>query len=175
MPNIAPIKAQTYSFGDYNYPLTTDIAHWGKVIKVKGNVTTLENDSYDDVFIEIETSSEKQTYSFYVDDKVIASITDLFGSSHNSFTRTINNQTFVISNGQVVFKTTIKPTRFISKIGTDKHLTNKFITLDIETRVINHVHSPYLISFYDGCKPWSFFLSDFKSIEDMLTKLLNQF
>ena len=44
----------------------------------------------------------------------------------------------------------------------DKKLNNKFITLDIETKSINNVMTPYSISFYDGKKLNSFYLTDYK-------------
>lgn len=45
MPTITPEKVSTQSFGDYSYPLSMDLKHWGKIIEVKGNVTTLVNDN----------------------------------------------------------------------------------------------------------------------------------
>ena len=99
IPNIIPNNVNSYNFGDYNFPLTTDLAQWGRIISRKGNELTLENDSYDDVFIVVNTSSDKQTYNFVIDEKVIISITDYLSTSHNSFTRVINKQTFIINNG----------------------------------------------------------------------------
>ena len=93
---------------------------------------------------------------------------DYLGDTHDSFTRTINNQTFIISNGEIIFKTVKRKARFITKVNKDKILSNRFLTFDIETRKINGVHSPYCISFYDGKIAWSFFLSDFNTIDDMM-------
>ena len=101
-------------------------------------------------------------------EKVIRTVIDFFGESHDSFTRTINNQNFVISNGEIVFKSVERKTKFITKIAKDKYFSSKFLTFDIETRKINGIHSPYCISFYDGKDAWSFYLSDYTNIDDMM-------
>jgi hypothetical protein len=60
-------------------------------------------------------------------------------------------------------------------IKKEKKLIDKFITLDIETMVVNGVHIPYNICFYDGVQSYSFYLSDYDNhldmIEDALTNL----
>ena len=106
-------------------------------------------------------------------EKVILTVIDYLGDTHDYFTRIINNQTFIISNGKIVFKTVKRKSKFISKTTKDKILRNKFLTFDIETRKINGTHSPYCISFFDGKMAWSFFLSDFNSIDDMMNTALS--
>lgn len=59
-------------------------------------------------------------------------------------------------------------TKFISKLTKDKNLINKIITLDIETYVKKDILIPYLISFYDGDKTYSFWLGDYENHEMMI-------
>ena len=56
-----------------------------------------------------------------------------------------------------------RKTKFIKPIKSNKTITNKFITLDIETRVINKSILPYSISYYDGAQSatQNFYLSDY--------------
>src|SRR5580658_8008359 len=76
--------------------------------------------------------------------------------SENEFVRIIDNNYFYFKNGeQILFNKEIK-TNFISKTNKSKTLTNNFITLDIETYIDNNALFPYLISFYDGKKSYSF-------------------
>jgi hypothetical protein len=54
----------------------------------------------------------------------------------------------------------------------DRNITNLFLTLDIETRIINNVITPYLICFYDGENEHSFYLNDFSNVNDMIKSCL---
>jgi hypothetical protein len=47
-------------------------------------------------------------------------------------------------------------------------LKNKFLTLDLETRTIDGILSPYCVGIYDGKNKLSFYLSDYKSIDAMM-------
>jgi hypothetical protein len=51
-------------------------------------------------------------------------------------------------------------------------LNEKFITLDIETRTINNIFIPYCISYFDGIKSTSVYLSDYLNSDDMLTSCI---
>lgn len=48
----------------------------------------------------------------------------------------------------------------------------KFITLDIETRTIDNIMKPYCISYFDGVKATSFYLTDYGSPEEMMVKCI---
>lgn len=166
--------------GSYNFPLTTDLKYSlptgsggeGTVIKRSDNETTLKNEKYENVFIVVKTYSGKQIYKFFYHEKEIISITDYSCSSQNSFIREINKHKFIVSNGEIIFKSSIKNCPYIRPVSKDKKISNNFLTFDIETRVINNVHYPYLISFYDGTKVWSYYLSDFESIDSMMNTAL---
>ena len=171
IPNITPNQVESFPFGDYNLPLTTDLDKWGKINKTNKFVTIKsENYSSD---IKVYVFPDKQVYHFTIDGKVILKVIDYFGKNPNDFTRVIKKQKFYINNGEIVFKTLTKDCGFINKIKEDKELINNFLTLDIETRVINNVHTPFCISFYDGTKAWSFYLSEYSSSNDMLINALS--
>lgn len=51
-------------------------------------------------------------------------------------------------------------------------LANKFITMDIDTFIKDGVHIPYTISWYDGENIYSYYLTDYKSSEDMIINAL---
>ena len=58
--------------------------------------------------------------------------------------RVINKHKFIVSNGEIIFKSSVKKCKDIRKVNIDESLSNKFLTLDIETRLINYVHTPPL-------------------------------
>jgi DNA polymerase family B len=92
--------------------------------------------------------------------------------SENNFVRTIKNNKFYFENNkEILFLKEIK-TKFISKLTKSKNLTNNFITLDIETYVKDNILVPFCISIYDGRKTSSFFIKDYKNVEDMIISSL---
>jgi hypothetical protein len=164
-------KPKSYQFGNNNLPLTTDLSKWGKVTKV-GKDILIKSDNYEsDIWVSIQNN--KQVYKFKIEDKIILTVIDYLGKDSSNFIRSVNKHSFIISNGEIIFKSIERKTKFITKILKDKNLSNNFLTFDIETRKINGVHKPYCISFYDGKDAWSFFLSDFNSIDDMMNTAIN--
>ena len=85
--------------------------------------------------------------------------------------------TYVFFEGKRIFFKKPKGYQTINGLKQHNDINTKFITLDIETREeIVSVDGkekaslkPYCISLYDGKKAWSFYLSDFNSVDDMLT------
>ena len=93
--------------------------------------------------------------------------------NNNEFIRTIDNKKYYFkNNSQVLFMKELK-TKFISKIKKSEELTNKFITLDIETFIKNGELIPYLICIYDGENKLVFWLWDYNSVEEMILEALN--
>lgn len=176
LPLPIPKKAKKYEFGNYSLPLTTDLNQWPPgaegEISNEGNKLVVKSENYDcDIWVSIHKN--KQVYNFKIGDSIILKVTDYFGKDSNNFTRVIGKQTFIITNGEVNFKRVEIKTKFITKIAKDKVLSNNILTLDIETRIINNVHSPYCISFFDGTSAWSYYISDYASIDEMLINALN--
>jgi hypothetical protein len=57
------------------------------------------------------------------------------------------------------------------KIQISKNIVNNFITIDIETYIKDGLLTPYLI-FYDGKNFYSFYLSNYNSVEEMMLDCL---
>lgn len=154
--------------------MTTDISKWGTVTKQEENVITLENSNYPGTIIVIKLHSDKQLYQFLINGKVKFYFEDIYGSNEESFTRVIREmQTLHVQDGKVVLKTNIIKVNFFNKEKVCNRIQNNFLTLDIETREIRGVLSPYCISIYDGTKSWSFYLDNYKSIEKMIEDALS--
>jgi hypothetical protein len=164
MNNLIP----TFSFSGFNLPLTTDLTKWGEIISNKNGKVLIMFNEETEIVIDVKISSNKQTYKFMIEDKILLTIVDTYGNNSTSFTRTVNDKKLIIENGIIVFKSQLKKVGGIKPTKPSKDLKNKFITLDIETRTLDGILSPYCISFFDGTKATSFYLSNYKSSDLML-------
>ena len=74
-----------------------------------------------------------------------------------------SNHKYYYSSNELIYKKIHRPTKFLRTIKLSKVIDNKIMTLDIETRKVNNVLTPYALSYYDGLKLYSFYLSDYNS------------
>jgi DNA polymerase type B, organellar and viral len=92
--------------------------------------------------------------------------------SENKFVRSIHDKKYYFENNtQILFTKEIK-TKFIKQSKKSKYLTNKFITLDIETFVKDGILIPYCISIYDGKNINNFYLTDYENVDNMILTAL---
>src|SRR5580692_4249205 len=121
---------------------------------------------------EITIKENEAEIKIIVGNKTLYNITDIFGNDSSSFTRIIGLHEYIFVDGVLVLKKLKRKVNFFDKISSDKTINNKFITLDIETRTIDNIFIPYCISYFDGIKATSFYLSDYKNSDDMLTSCI---
>lgn len=96
-----------------------------------------------------------------------------------SLKRIINKRTYIYSKSDenqhytLELLTINKPTKVITMKKKDKVQNHKIITLDIETyKDKDGGLIPYLVSWFDGKKHYSYYLTDFNSYKDMIIKAL---
>src|SRR5271156_660750 len=156
-------------FKGFNLPNTMDFSKWGKVIfhtdtfalvskmnsKFKYHINIF--DSYLSVFLKYK-------------DKSILEFTDTIieKGKLNSFTRKLKNHEYIFIDGNLILKKIHKQVKFIKKIISQSFISKNFVTMDLETRVIDGIMTPYCVSSYDGKKAISFYLADFNNPDDML-------
>ena len=87
------------------------------------------------------------------------------------FKRVIGKSTIYFMDGEIVLRKQILPAKEFRRLKTDKYLTNKFVTLDIETIMKDRVQIPYLISIYNG----NTHLNAFTTSVDNQNELFKQF
>jgi len=75
---------------------------------------------------------------------------------------------FIYNEFSTIFKAKKHIPKFLRPVHKKDHLSNKLITLDIETKVNNGKMDAICISIYDGKITKSFFIDDFISSEDMI-------
>lgn len=181
-------KEDKVKFGGFELPSTIDFTQWGKciisndyssakVIKLSNN-KTLTKYSYTIKIKELEIEVE-----YKIEDKVLLTFTDslklndnLISNNLNWFTRKINNNTYVYEEGKRILILKQTKTKFISKINPTYFRSKNFITLDLETKVVNKNMYPYCSSIYDGQIFKTFYITDyehnFSSIEEQSKALL---
>jgi hypothetical protein len=93
--------------------------------------------------------------------------------TENLFSRILDNKTYYFEFNQLICFTKNLKTKFISKLKPSKNFTENFLTLDIETfKKDNGVLVPFLISIYDGSYTKSFYITDYNSVEDLVTSAI---
>ena len=169
-PSINLENKPNFRFNGYNLPCTMDFTSWGeyiikndynKAIVYKLNSKAEYHISLYNNYQIVELKLKNKTHIKFID--TIRDVSDL-----SSFTRTINNQEYIFENGKLIVKKIKRLTSFMSKIKSTIFRSNKFITMDLETRTIKGVMTPYCVSIYDGTTPISFYLSDYLNSDEML-------
>jgi DNA polymerase family B len=168
-----PFTGSYQSYGKSQLPISMNPLDFGKIVdNIKSEYNTIyiiHNEKGETITFtefkdrnEIKISKSGNTLLTFKDVK-----TD-FG-----FMRLIDNSNkFYFKNGeQILFTKEIK-TDFISKTKISKNIVNNFITIDIETYIVDGLLTPYLICFYDGKNFFSFYLSDYNSVEEMMIDCL---
>jgi hypothetical protein len=174
-------KTESFKFFGYSLPKTMDIQKYGILFKENNNngiITFIVKKSKSDLYYWITKCEGFNDVVIKHQNKIILKFKDISNDPNNfeSFTRFINDNEFIFINGKLILKKILKKTKFLKKINKkDNKITNKIITFDIETRDIKNEKIPYCICFYNGCEVKSFYLNDFKNIEDMIYNFLHQF
>ena len=103
-------------------------------------------------------------------DKIILEFTDVLLETGNldSFSRKVKNQEYIFIDGKLMVKKIQKQTKFINKILSAPFISKNFVTMDLETRTINGIMTPYCASIYLGKKAVSFYLSDYLNPDEMM-------
>jgi hypothetical protein len=168
---ISVLKTPKFSFLGYKLPLTTDLTKWGLVLSDINNKLLIEKESTRFTY-HITKETLKHIVKVYFNDKIILNFEDFLGSSFINFERVVGNHFYKIRNGEVVLKKLVRKTKFLEVIKLDKSISNKFITMDIETRNVDGILIPYCISYFDGVKSTSLYLSDYQNEVEMLVSAI---
>lgn len=154
---------------DLKIPISIIPSDYGKIFN------KIENDGktiymiYDSLarIISIDETEKTNLVTYYKNGEMILQFEDI-KQSKSKFIRKLTRKTLLFENGNKTLEISQLNTPCISKIQKDNKEINKFITLDIETYGESEL-IPYLISFYDGVKTYSFYLSDYNnSIDSMM-------
>jgi len=161
-----------FTFKGYSLPTTIDLYEWGdvtlnkdctKALILLNNKRTYFNVVLYDSYIEVKVCS-------IITEKILFNFTDFMLDRDNlsTFKRIIGKQTYIFKDGIKKLVSVVRIVKFIDKIKTSINRTNNFITIDLETRTINGEMSIVCLSIFDGINLYSFYLIDYKSVEEMI-------
>ena len=166
-------KIKVYNFAGNNFPVTTNYSKWGIIFYNHNNFMVIKKENSKLPYkYEINILEDRAEVVYMINEKILYKFIDIFGSNYTSFTRILGMNEYTFRDGKLIIKKLKRKVKFFNKIKHDTKLTSKFITLDIETRTIDNKFIPYCISYYDGIKATSFYLSDYRDVDDMLTSCI---
>lgn len=157
-------KIKNIKFGGYKLPTTMDITKWGPYQFIFDNKTIIYKPS-SLLEYHIELFDNYQLIELKLNDKVLLTFKDTMNDKSNlsTFTRIVKNHKYIFEDGELILKKIKKKVSFLSKIKRNMNNSKNFITMDLETRVINEIMSSYCVSIYEGKEFKSFYLTDYLS------------
>lgn len=171
-PQIVYIKPNMLKSGSYNFPQTMDLYQWGTLDFILQDTEAIVYKKYSKAQYHIKfVDYNKMVVKYKLNNKTLITFTDELNDINNlgTFKRFIKNKTFHFINGKLIKKEKIYAFPYIKNNKPKPFLINNFITMDIETRNIDGVISPYAVSTYDGKIFNFFYLSDYDSTAELLT------
>lgn len=156
-------------FGGYSLPTTMDFTLWGRCHFVSDKEVIVFKKS-SKLEYHIQLFDKHQEVDLRLDDTILLSFKDTMNDKEDlsTFTRSLKNQKYIFKEGILCLKMIEKISQFLKKVGASMYLSRKFITMDLETRVIEEKMSSYCVSLYDGIIKKSFYLTDFLNEKEML-------
>ncbi len=174
-PDIMKEKTNFLRLGGFNLPNTMDLFQWGDVVFFNNDTKALvfkkrSKAEYHITFI----GKNSMNIKYKLNDKVLLEFTDILRDLNNlsTFTRIIQNNKYYFEKGEIISKIKLHKVNKILTLKKQPYYINKFITLDIETKVINNVIIPYAISYFDGKTIRSFYETSYMSPEEMVKTAL---
>lgn len=116
----------------YNFPNSTNVNLYGDILK-KGYNYYLVKKLNSNLIYKIVNLYDHNHVIVSKGSDVIIEFFDYFTDEPSTFTRVVNDQTFIYNKGEVVIKKVVKKVSYLSSINPDTKIRSKFITLDIET------------------------------------------
>lgn len=142
-----------FKFYGFSLPNSKDFTKWSDC-----ELEWLNQDYTQAILYKLDSDTEYHITLFYdytqvqliAKEQIIFEFKDIIGRSGDlySFKIIVKNQAYYYIDDELVMKTLERPTKFMSKGRRSAFRSNKLITMDIETRNINNVLTPYCIFFF---------------------------
>jgi len=158
----------SFNFSGYKLPTNSDFMTWGRLIFSDNNNFIIAKNNSKLTYSIVQTSDGNLCKLL---DKhiLLLEFTDIIINKEKGvFTRSLKNHNYYFENNTLILKTNLRKVKYMQPIKPDNKITNKFFTLDMETRTINGIITPVCISIYNGLIFNSFYLSDYKDSDTML-------
>lgn len=147
-------------------PIVTTPEEYGKVIAKYNNlyIISLAKNISVHLFQEKEGDHQVNRIEYIKNGNILFTWKDTIVAP-NSFIRNIGKSTIHYINGEIVLYKIQKKTMGITKkvLPKNNQPSHKFITMDLETILINNTHIPYLLCWYDGIKTYSYCINNLEA------------
>jgi hypothetical protein len=170
------IKYQVY----YNnkLPLALFPEDYGKIISIYNNlyIISVSKNVSVHLFQEKEGDFDINRIEYIKNGNILFTWKDkILNKKQNKFIRNIGKSTIHYEKGVIILYQVEKKTTGITKkdIPKNNQPSNKFITMDLETILINNTHIPYLLCWYDGKKSYNYFNNNPKGMDDSLLDMIS--
>jgi hypothetical protein len=159
-----------FKFYGVDLPNTMNLEMWGSVHYYDGTLSAIVYKTNSKLEYHVSIFDTFHKVELKNDNKVVVTFKDtkLNGNDLTTFRREIKNQEYYFENCELKLKKLLRKTEYLKPIKRSIYRTGDFISMDLETRNINGIMSPYCVSIYDGKNVVSFYLSDYKDSNDML-------
>jgi len=168
-PNLKLENKPKFRIYGNNLPNTMDLTEWGNNVYLNDK-NVLVYKPLSKIVYHILLLNNYQKVEVKIKNKTLISFTDSMQDAHDlsTFTRIIKNQEYFFVKGKLIVKKVKRITSFLKPIKPSILRTTKFITMDLETRILGGIMSPYCVSIFDGNKMKSFYLTEYSSPLEML-------
>ena len=145
-----------------------DFMSWGNAYS-KDSSNWIVYDS--DKVYKISLFDDYQIVELEVEGKTILKFKDVkhLSDEMDTFTRFIeDNHEYRYLNGKIVLELYNQKVDYMLNTIRSIYLTDDFLTMKIGTRKISNKWIPYCVSLFDGKNTKSFYISNYRSIDEML-------
>lgn len=141
--------------------ITGKVNEYGKILSSSDNQYTIFVNNNTLILLEITTIDKQQVnrIKYIRNGQIIYNWTDTVIGLSN-VVREIGKSVYYYENGELVLIKIEKKSKAMEITKTRKKINNKIITMDLETILIDNVHTPYLLSWFDGNITKSYFIND---------------
>jgi DNA polymerase type B, organellar and viral len=171
LEKISNIKIQSHNYQHHKLPITMNPLEYGLFVKNFGNTYIIQIN--DKNYVHITQHDKYNEVEFYRSGSLVYKWMDKW-MDKDMFRRILGRKEFIFKNNELYLYKTEKSAKFISNLHPEEEITNKIITLDIETYLEDGVHIPYCISRYDGENNFTYDLSNFDSSVNMIKTCISE-
>ena len=165
-------KSTSLNIKGFNLFPNMNYEEWGESHQYRdsmGNIKIIVYKAYTQSEYHVTKYNEYNEIEVINNNKTIFIFKDTpLNSLNQGFKRTFKNQEIWYEDGKKELSIIKRKCKFITSIKPSLSLTEKFITMDIETRSINGVFYAYCVSIFDGENVSTFFLSEYNNPDELL-------
>ena len=152
-------------------------SEYGKILRNKNDQYFIIVDKKTTIILDLLVKDNQQVNKiiYIKNGQTIFNWTDTI-IAENKIVREIGKSIYHYENMNLVLVKIIKKSKVIEKININKSLDDRIITMDLETVLIDNIHIPYLLSWFDGSITKSYFIEslDPVTIELEILRMINR-